>query len=145
MFFLMRMNLKYGERMRCSITHFRAGEANSQDAEVIERVTIPEPEGTDARDRGWVVPANPQSGDSIVFELDDVWPVGPGGAEYEWEARLCDANGPGRFPNPEIFRVLVPEQLGEDIEACPGARIDGFRAFKEGPRRFRWVIDEKAA
>jgi hypothetical protein len=145
MYLLMKMKLERGRRLRCVVSHVHRDDADvsalaPDGIEVLEDKTIPEPDGPQERERGWVVPVNPKPGDELRFEMVEVEPMGERGAAYEWEVMMCDMYGPARVPDPRVFHVRVPMQTTPDLEQCPGAEVTAVRASKDGERAFCWRV-----
>jgi hypothetical protein len=138
-YFLLRMKLTYGRRAKFVVSHTR-GSADGERREVIlEEHELLEPERLPNRERGWIIPVNPQPGDEIRFEMAELEPIGPRGAAYEWEVSFSGAHGPSNMENPSLFNVIVPRQTEDDIEACPDALVLADRVVKDGPRSFSWA------
>jgi hypothetical protein len=140
MYFLLRMRLLSGRRARVVVSLNRpAADDGGWSNEIIEELEIKDPGRLPERTRGWIIPANPSPGDEVRFELAEIEPEGFRPPSYEWEVAFSDAHGPARMEDPGIFRVVVPTQSEEDIDACPDAFIEARRAVKDGPRSFKWA------
>lgn len=145
MYMLVSLHMETQSQATCEVTHLPVVPPEYfEPDEPLERFTLPSQEHLDRRERTCVVPADPAPGDTIVFDLPSVVPVGPNGAGYKWEAVLCEAYGPSHKPDPLLFKVVVPYQTHDDVAACEGAEVTEGRARKVGPRRFEWLVTADA-
>lgn len=140
MYFLLRVRLLSGSRARFVVTLNRATDVEGpRTQQVIEELEIKEPSRLPERTRGWIIPANPAPGDEVRFEMTEIESEGFRPPAYEWEVAFSDAHGPAKMEDPSLFRVVVPTQSEEDIDACPDAFVEARRAVKDGPRSFKWA------